>query len=63
MIFSKKCARCAGAAIMTKNKERAVMNFIAKYVSDEMRGFFSGGGYDLEYIDYDWSLNGQEVAP
>jgi len=48
---------------MTKNKERAVMNFIAKYVSDEMRGFFSGGGYDLEYIDYDWSLNGQEVAP
>lgn len=48
---------------MTKNKERAVMNFIAKYVSDEMRSFFAGGEYDLEYIDYDWSLNGQEVAP
>ncbi|MBE1426809.1 hypothetical protein H4684_003484 [Desulfomicrobium macestii] len=46
-----------------KGKERAVMNFIAKYVSDELRGFFSGGGYDLEYIDYDWSLNKQEVAP
>ncbi|MDY0226228.1 MAG: hypothetical protein RBR38_05305 [Desulfomicrobium apsheronum] len=110
MIYSKNCARCAGAAIMTavlrfwaasgpvgavefehghgisfifkyhgkdfvpgfspasgfdglKNKERGVMNFIARYVSDEMRSFFSGGGYDLEYIDYDWSLNEQEVAP
>jgi len=46
-----------------KGKDRAVMHFIAQHVSDDMRSYFSGGGYTLGYIDYNWSLNEQEVAP
>jgi hypothetical protein len=37
--------------------ERAVANFCARYVSPEMREFLEAGGYDVGYLDYDWSLN------
>lgn len=37
--------------------ERAVAGFCARYVSDADRRFLEGGGYDVEYLDYDWSLN------
>jgi hypothetical protein len=37
--------------------ERAVASFCSKYVSDTDRRYLEAGGYDLEYLDYDWSLN------
>ncbi len=41
-------------------EERAVLNFISKYVSDEDRAYLEAGDYKLSYFDYDWSLNKQQ---
>ena len=40
---------------------RAMLNFIADYLSSEDAEFLRKGTYRLEYLDYDWSLN--EQAP
>ena len=39
--------------------ERAVANFCARHLNAEDAGFLEKGGYDIEYLDYDWSLNRQ----
>ncbi|MEL6129109.1 MAG: DUF547 domain-containing protein [Cyanobacteria bacterium J06628_4] len=39
--------------------ERAVLNFISNYVSEEERAYLEAGNYSLSYFDYDWSLNKQ----
>lgn len=40
--------------------ERAVLNFVSRYVNDSDRDFLLHGTYRLEYLDYDWSLNEQK---
>lgn len=37
--------------------ERAVLNFISGYLRAPDKKYLSGGKYDVEYLDYDWSLN------
>ena len=39
--------------------ERAVLNFIGNYVSEEDRAYLEAGDYKVTYFDYDWSLNVQ----
>ncbi|NEQ49811.1 MAG: DUF547 domain-containing protein [Leptolyngbya sp. SIO3F4] len=40
-------------------EERAVLNFISNYVSEEDRAYLAAGDYKVSYFDYDWSLNKQ----
>jgi hypothetical protein len=42
--------------------ERAVLNFISKYVSESDAAFLAEGEYNIQYLDYDWSLNEQGRA-
>jgi hypothetical protein len=42
-----------------KPAERAVLNFISRYVRSEDRSYLTQGGYKLKYLNYDWSLNRQ----
>ena len=37
--------------------ERAVLNFISKYLTPEEREYLEQGDYEVKYLDYDWSLN------
>jgi len=37
--------------------ERAVLSFIGAYLSESDAEYLSKGDYDIEYLDYDWSLN------
>lgn len=39
--------------------ERAVLNFVSNYVSDDDRAYLEAGDYKVSYFDYDWSLNKQ----
>jgi hypothetical protein len=39
--------------------ERAVLNFISRYVNPEDQAYLAKGGYKLNYLNYDWSLNRQ----
>lgn len=39
--------------------ERAVLNFISRYVDDKMAEYLASGEYEIEYLEYDWSLNEQ----
>lgn len=41
-------------------EQRSVIEFVAGYLDGEQREYLEGGGYELEYIDYDWSLNARE---
>lgn len=41
--------------------ERAVLNFISRYVSEADRDFLLHARYKIEYLDYDWSLNEQKT--
>ena len=41
------------------DKERAALNFISGYVSQDDQAYLSKGDYKLSYLDYDWSLNRQ----
>ncbi|MEO0409965.1 MAG: DUF547 domain-containing protein [Cyanobacteria bacterium P01_A01_bin.135] len=41
------------------DKEKAVLSFISDYVSPETKAYLEQGGYDVTYLDYDWSLNDQ----
>ncbi len=40
--------------------ERAVLNFIGKYLHAKDLEYLSDGKYDIKYLDYDWSLNEQK---
>jgi len=37
--------------------QRAVLNFVSKYLSPEQVSFLRSGKYTIEYLKYDWSLN------
>ena len=37
--------------------ERAVLNFVAGFLNDNDRAYLKSGHYEVEYLDYDWSLN------
>ncbi len=39
--------------------ERAVLNYISKYLNDSDRDYLASGKYEIEYLNYDWSLNEQ----
>lgn len=40
-------------------QQRATLNFISRYVSPEEAQYLEEGNYELNYLDYDWSLNRQ----
>lgn len=40
--------------------EGAVLNFVSQHLEGEERRYLATGGYDIEYLDYDWSLNEQK---
>lgn len=42
-----------------KQKETAVINYISKYVNSDDMKYLEQGGYQVKYLDYDWSLNAQ----
>ena len=37
--------------------ERAALNFISRYVSEDDQQYLADDGYSIEYLGYDWSLN------
>jgi hypothetical protein len=39
--------------------ERAILNFISRYVNPDDKAYLTQGGYKLDYLNYDWSLNRQ----
>jgi len=39
--------------------ERATLNFISRHLDEDEGKYLASGRYDLEYLDYDWSLNEQ----
>ena len=41
-------------------KVRAVLNYLEDFVSEPDRRYLRIASYDVEYIDYDWSLNAQK---
>ena len=47
------------AGFTGSKEERAVLNFISNYVSDDDRAYLEAGEYTLSYFDYDWALNKQ----
>lgn len=38
-------------------EERAVLNCISRYLAEEDRAYLETADYDIEYVDYDWTLN------
>lgn len=42
--------------------ERAVLNFICDYVSEEDRAYLINEDYEIEYVRFDWSLNEQKKS-
>jgi Protein of unknown function, DUF547 len=40
--------------------ERAVLNFISRYLGASDREYLAKGKYEVKYLDYDWSLNDQQ---
>ena len=41
-------------------KERAVLNFLSKYLNPQDKLYLEGGNYKIRYLKYDWSLNQQK---
>jgi hypothetical protein len=41
-------------------KERSALNFISNYVNPEDKEYLEQGNYNLDYLNYDWSLNRQQ---
>jgi hypothetical protein len=41
------------------NNEKAVLNFISGYLNETDSAYLKAGGYNIRYVDYDWSLNRQ----
>lgn len=39
-----------------------VLSFISRYLSDRAQRFLEGGDYEVQFLDYDWTLNDQAVA-
>ncbi len=39
--------------------ERAVLNYLSKYLGEQDRRYLEQADYDVRYLDYDWSLNEQ----
>lgn len=39
--------------------QRAVLNYLSKYLSESDRRYLERGDYDIKYLKYDWSLNEQ----
>lgn len=53
-------AHYAGAAVRFDylgENERGVMNFLYPYLNEEQQAFLNENRIDIDYIDYDWSLN------
>jgi hypothetical protein len=44
-----------------KRAERAVLNFIGKYLDERDHEYLSNEEYKMEYLDYDWALNEQTI--
>jgi len=42
-------------------KERAVLNLIGRYVVPADRNYLLKGGFAIEYLKYDWSLNEKKI--
>jgi Protein of unknown function, DUF547 len=42
-------------------KERAVLNFVSRYLEPADRAFLLKGGFSIEYLKYDWSLNEKKI--
>ncbi len=42
-------------------KERAVLNFISRYLAPADRAFLLKSGFTIEYLKYDWSLNERKI--
>lgn len=42
-----------------EKKYRGVMQAVAEYIESGMRDYIISNGPDLEFLDYDWSLNEQ----
>lgn len=40
--------------------QRAVLNFITGFVKPDDKAYLEKGGYSIEYLNYDWSLNEQK---
>ena len=40
-------------------KENSVTNYLSNFLPESEKGFIYKGGYDIKYLDYDWSLNEQ----
>lgn len=41
------------------SSERAVLNFLSRYLSPTEQNYLEAGNYQINYLDYDWSLNRQ----
>lgn len=41
------------------NTQKAVLNFISNYVSEDDAAYLRAGDYRVKFLDYDWSLNQQ----
>jgi len=39
------------------SQERAVLNFISRFLNDQDGNYLAGGSYRIRYLDYDWTLN------
>jgi len=44
-------------------RERAVLNFVAQHVSEQVRADVLREDYKVRYLDYDWSLNTRDSLP
>jgi hypothetical protein len=42
------------------DSQRAVIEFVAGHVDSEQKAYLEAGGYELEFTDYDWSLNARQ---
>jgi hypothetical protein len=40
--------------------ERAVLNYVSRYLSAADRRYLASGDYKIKHLDYDWSLNEQK---
>lgn len=58
--FRGKYAPISGFSGLNEN-ERAVINFCGRYLSPNDRAYLAAGGYSVDFLDYDWSLNERHV--
>ena len=42
-------------------KKSAVMHFISQYVDENDRNYLQNEDYEVQYLDYDWTLNSQKM--